>query len=230
MKNRLFFNLIRILVCGGIAFYFPLLQAEELSEEEKRKVQIRIQQLESELKMLKAKLNKSSVDLSEEGSQKIDVFRIADTLVVTLSGVPKEDEWEKPLKIDEKGNISMPYIGNVKAVGLTSVQLKDKIEKLYKFKRYYTTPNITINSIEDRFISVNGEVRNSKRLIYTKDMTILGAIAECGGFTDWADRKKIKILRGSQVIYFNATDATKNPEIDIPLLPDDKIHIKRSIW
>ncbi len=159
-----------------------------------------------------------------------DLIRSGDTLIIRLTGVPSDDQGVFEVKVDESGQISMPYIGNIPTVGLTTVLLKQKIETLYKLKKIFTNPNITVLANEARYVSVTGEVKTPQRMTYTKDLTALSAIATCGGFTDYADRRHCRILRGSDTIEFNANDILNDPSKDIPLLPDDKIQINRSIF
>jgi polysaccharide export outer membrane protein len=159
-----------------------------------------------------------------------DLLRVGDSIIIRLSGVPDQEQGTYDAKIDESGQVSMPHIGGVPAAGLTTVQLKEKIETLYKLQKIYNNPNITIISQQARFISVTGEVRAPQRLFHSKDLTALGAIASCGGFTDYANRGHVSISRGSQVIEFNALEALSDPSKDVPLFPDDKINVKRSIF
>jgi polysaccharide export outer membrane protein len=147
-----------------------------------------------------------------------------------LSGVPPEDQGVYEVRVDEAGQISMPYIGNIQAAGLTTVALKQRIESSYKGRGIYSTPNVTIYTREVRFVNVTGEVRVPQRVPYTKDLTALGAIAACGGFTDFANRRKVRLLRGGQLIEFNATSILQDPSKDIPLSPDDKIQVDRSVF
>jgi polysaccharide biosynthesis/export protein len=171
-----------------------------------------------------------SVVASPYSSDQSDLMRVGDLLVIRLTGVPDEAQGTYEAKIDESGQISMPHIGGIPAAGLSTVQIKEKIETLYKLQKIYTNPNITVVSQQARFVGVTGEVRAPQRMFHTKDLTALGAIANCGGFTDYANRRRVRVLRGSQVIEFNATEALSNPSRDIPLIPDDKIQVDRSIF
>ncbi len=168
-------------------------------------------------------VNPSSYELS-------DVFRIGDFLSVKLRGVPAEDQQDFDLRVDESGNISLPHIGSLRVAGLTTVQVKDKIEAMYRMGRIYSSPVLTVTSLQARFVSVQGEVRAPQRIAHGKDLTALGAIATCGGFTDFANRRRVKILRGNNVIEFNALEILNDPSRDIPLLPDDQVQVGRSIF
>ncbi|MFQ3670104.1 MAG: polysaccharide biosynthesis/export family protein [Verrucomicrobiia bacterium] len=159
-----------------------------------------------------------------------DLLRVGDGLIIRLSGVPPEDQGVYEVRIDESGMISMPYVGNIQAAGTTTVDLKQRIEGAYRSRGIYSTPNVTVFTREARFVNVTGEVRAPQRVPYTKDLTAVGAIAACGGFTDFANRRKVNLLRGGRRIEFNAAEILRDPSKDIPLMPDDNIQVDRSIF
>lgn len=159
-----------------------------------------------------------------------DPFRKGDFVKVELSGVPAQDQSVFELKVDESGNISMPHIGSIKAEGLNSAALKEKIEVMYKMAQIYNNPNVSVTSLQARYVSVSGEVRAPQRIYHAKDLTALGAIATCGGFTDFSDRRRVKLLRDGKVIVFNAIEMIEDPTKDIPLLPEDIIQVQKSVF
>lgn len=159
-----------------------------------------------------------------------DLLRGGDTLIIRLTGVPTADQGIFEVKVDESGKISMPYIGNVQAANMTTVQLKEGIEGAYKSQEIFTNPNVTVDLKEQRFVDVTGEVRMPQRVPYTKDLTALGAVAACGGFTDFANRRKVKLTQSGVTREFNAKEIQVDPSRDIRLLPNDKIHVDRSIF
>lgn len=159
-----------------------------------------------------------------------DLLRGGDTLIIRLTGVPTADQGIFEVKIDESGKVSMPYIGSVSAANLTTVQLKKTIEETYIQQEIFTNPNVTVDLKEQRFVDVTGEVRMPQRVPYTKDLTALGAVAACGGFTDFANRRKVKLTQSGVTREFNAKEIQSDPSRDIRLLPNDKIHVDRSIF
>jgi len=159
-----------------------------------------------------------------------DLLRGGDTLIIRLTGVPPADQGIYEIKVDESGKVSMPYIGNVDAANLTTVQLKKAIETAYVQGEIFTNPNVTVDLKEQRFVDVTGEVRMPQRVPYTKDLTALGAVAACGGFTDFANRRRVKLTQGGVTREFNAREVQADPSRDIRLLPNDKIHVDRSIF
>jgi len=159
-----------------------------------------------------------------------DLLRGGDTLIIRLTGVPPADQGIYEIKVDESGKVSMPYIGNVQAANFTTVQLKKAIEEAYVQQEIFTNPNVTVDLKEQRFVDVTGEVRMPQRVPYTKDLTALGAVAACGGFTDFANRRKVKLTQSGVTREFNAKEIQVDPSRDIRLLPNDKIHVDRSIF
>lgn len=170
--------------------------------------------------------------LSPEGGviDTSDLLRGGDTLIIRLTGVPTADQGIFEVKIDESGKVSMPYIGSVQAANLTTVQLKKGIEEAYVAQEIFTNPNVTVDLKEQRFVDVTGEVMQPQRVPYTKDLTALGAVAACGGFTNYANRRRVKLTQSGVTREFNAKEIQSDFSRDIRLLPNDKIHVDRSIF
>ena len=159
-----------------------------------------------------------------------ELLRGGDTLIIRLTGVPTPDQGIFEVKIDEGGKISMPHIGNLPAANSTTVQLKKLIEDTYVKEEIFTNPNVTVDLKEQRFVDVTGEVRMPQRVPYTKDLTAMGAVAACGGFTDFANRRRVRLTQGGVTREFNARDIQADQGRDIKLKPNDKIQVDRSIF
>jgi len=159
-----------------------------------------------------------------------DLLRGGDTLIIRLTGVPTPDQGIFEVKIDESGKISMPHIGSLVAANNTTVDLKKLIESTYVKEEIFTNPNVTVDLKEQRFVDVTGEVRMPQRVPYTKDLTALGAVAACGGFTDFANRRRVRLTQGGQTQEFNAKEIQADQGRDIRLKPNDKIQVDRSIF
>lgn len=157
-----------------------------------------------------------------------DPFRKGDFVQITIASVPDGGTYTE--RVDENGNVSLPHIGSFRAEDLNTVQLKEKIEAMYRLAQIYTDPVVSVTSQQARFVTVTGDVGGQQRIYYSKDLTVLGAIATCGGFTSFADRDNVKVLRGDKVIVFNAKAALKDPSKDMAVLPDDKIFVPRSVF
>jgi len=89
----------------------------------------------------------------------------------------------------------MSLLGDIQASGLTPVQLSDQIAS--KLKKYINDPKVSvvIYQIHSKVIYMLGEVVKKGPVEMTPGMKLLEAVASAGGLTDFANAKKIYILR-----------------------------------
>ena len=130
--------------------------------------------------------------------------------------------WKEPdLSRDEilvrtDGKISFPLLNDVQAAGLSPVELKKNMEE--GLADFVDGPfvTITIRSPGSQKIYVLGEVLNTGEYPLIKKLTVLQAFALAGGFTEWASKKEIILLRnedGIDKIYrINYKDITKGKD------------------
>ena len=161
------------------------------------------------------------------------VLRAGDQIEIRLGGVPPEEISQVTgiYTVDGGGFVNMPHIGKVRAAGATQSQLQAAIESAYKSQQIYTNPSITLavpNAA--RFVEVSGDVRLPQRVLYTADLTVLGAITGAGGFTEYADQTKVSHTSEGKVVLLNIKEVRKNPAKDIKVKPGDKIYVPQSFW
>jgi len=115
--------------------------------------------------------------------------------------------------------------------GLTPAQLASSIENGYKSARIFTNPTITIvMQPQARFVNIGGAVRAPARIPFTEDMTLLTAISAAGGFNDFADQKRVRLLRGSVAKSYDVRQFRRDPGLDPKLQPGDKIEVPQSFF
>jgi polysaccharide export outer membrane protein len=161
------------------------------------------------------------------------VFRTGDTIELRIGGVPTEEisVITGSYTVDGEGFINLPHVGKVRAAGLSQASLQRAVEGSFRSQEIYTNPSITITvPTTQRFVNVSGDVRQPRRVEYTSDLTLLGAISAAGGFTDYADQRKVRVLRGSNVQMVDVREVRSNPSLDIKLLPGDQIEVPQSFW
>lgn len=107
----------------------------------------------------------------------------------------KEDNLSRSVPVRMDGMISIPLVDDIKAAGLTPLQLKELL--LAKLREFVDTPDVTVIVTEANSykIYVQGEVRTPGVIRLRTETSLVQAIVLAGGFTDWADKKKITILR-----------------------------------
>ena len=117
----------------------------------------------------------------------------------------------------------------VQAAGKKRGELEDEIYRLY-VPNLYKRLTVKVGS-EGRVVHVRGEVKIPGRVQYLGDMTVLRAIAAAGDFTDFANRRKIKVTRANgQRIVVDCIKAQQDPEKDLPAYPDDLIDVDRRLF
>jgi polysaccharide export outer membrane protein len=141
----------------------------------------------------------------------------------------KEPEISRITPVRPDGRISLPLLNDVQAAGLTPTELAGTIAE--GLKKFITNPQVTVGvtEINSRRIYVTGEVVKPGAFALQPSMTVLQALTNCGGFTQFAKIKGIYVLRtedGKQVKHeFNYKDVVKGkkPELNILLQPGDVI-------
>ena len=160
-------------------------------------------------------------------------LRIGDPVELRLSGVPADEQQQvnNTYTVDASGAINLPYINKVRADGLTPAQLSSSIEGSYRAGGIYTNPTITVvMQPTARFVNVGGAVRSPSRVPFTEDMTLLTAINAAGGFNDFADQRKVRVMRGKEVKMYDVRESRRDPSRDIKLQPGDRIEIPQSFF
>ena len=93
------------------------------------------------------------------------------------------------------GMISMPVIGDVQAAGLTADQLAERITTRLKEYKENPTVSVSVKEINSYNVFVIGEVAKPGKYQLKSYTTILQAISIAGGFTPYASRNKLQIVR-----------------------------------
>jgi polysaccharide export outer membrane protein len=127
------------------------------------------------------------------------------------------------------GKISIPLLNDVQAAGLTPAQLTDRL--IDESKHYIEDPSVTVivRQINSRRVYVTGEVAKPGPYPLMGPTTVLQMLATAGGLREYADGKKIVIMRvenGRTVMHrFSYTDAAKPSGVkaNIQLKPGDTI-------
>jgi polysaccharide biosynthesis/export protein len=141
----------------------------------------------------------------------------------------KETELTRTLPVRPDGKISMPLLNDVQAAGLTPTRLAQSITE--KLKKYLTAPQVTVivSQINSQRVYVIGEVTRPGAYPMLPGMNILQAISSAGGLTQFANGKKIFLLRTvnqSQNKYpFNYKDVLdgRKPEENLQLKAGDTV-------
>jgi polysaccharide export outer membrane protein len=128
--------------------------------------------------------------------------------------VYKDEQLSQSVQIRPDGKITLPLVGDIAAMGMTPLDLRDRITT--SLKDYVNNPVVTVIVVEGTAPTayVVGEVNRPGPVTLQTNMTVLQALAVAGGLKDFANAKNIRILRkgtggSQQTIPFNYKDAIK---------------------
>jgi polysaccharide biosynthesis/export protein len=141
----------------------------------------------------------------------------------------KEPEVSRTVPVRPDGKISLPLLNDVQAAGLTPSQLAAQLTE--SLKKFVANPQVTVivTTINSQRVYLMGEVMRAGAYPLLPGMTILQALSSGGGFTQFANTKKIYLLRqenGKQVkLPFNYKEVLsgKNSSQNILLKAGDTI-------
>jgi polysaccharide export outer membrane protein len=108
----------------------------------------------------------------------------------------KEPDFSKEnILVRADGKISFFMLNDIEVSGLTPIELKNKIESA--LESYVQNPIVTVYVTEPVIhkIYIFGEVEETGEYPLSKNLTVLQALAMAGGFTRWASRNEILVLR-----------------------------------
>jgi polysaccharide export outer membrane protein len=176
-----------------------------------------------------AQEKKSQIKLGSIGETLVDSYQIGigDILEITTWKEPDFTRENVLVRID--GKISFPLLNDFPAAGLSPMELKYNIEA--GLKSYVSNPVVSVhitNPISQKFY-ILGEVMRTGEYPLVKHLTVLQAFALAGGFTEWASKKEIILLRheaGKDKIFrINYKEITKGKDFsqNLKLRVDDTI-------
>jgi len=156
-------------------------------------------------------------------------YVIGPTDMLTLT-VLKEPTLSSNLLVRPDGMITVPLLGDIKASGLTPLQLAGDVAT--RLKKYIQDPNVSVilTQINSKKVYLIGEIGKVGPIDLTPGMTLLEAVASAGGVTQYANARKMYILRiedGKHTkIPVQYKQALKgNSALNLPLMAGDTIVI-----
>jgi polysaccharide export outer membrane protein len=107
----------------------------------------------------------------------------------------KEDAFTRTIPVRMDGKISLPLVQEIKAAGLTPLQLKEVLTR--RLKEFIENPvvSVTVTEANSYKVYVSGQVKTPGVYRLRSETSVAQIIPMAGGFTDWANQKKILIIR-----------------------------------
>jgi len=155
-----------------------------------------------------------------------------DHIAIHLVGQP--DYSLEDVKISPVGRIYHPLLGEIAVAGMTVPEVTDKLTT--EFREYIKAPSVSVSLLEAKSakVGVIGEVVNPGIVVMTRPMTILEAISESGGFTEFGSKSSVVLLRQGPDGQFHPTEidlkrvlaGKATPAENVALVAGDTIVVK----
>jgi len=180
-----------------------------------------------------------------EDSVRTKSYRIRTTDKLSIR-VFQEDDLTTICRVDAKGTVNLPLVGEIRVYGQTLSEAERTIQEAYKNGRFLRNPEVTV-AVEEyapREVSIQGQVKNPGRypLPVESSMSLVELVTKAGGFTDTAQGTAVRVTRilpdgSTRVITLDVeslikgrSDAKTNGDNNALLLePDDIVYVPERI-
>jgi polysaccharide export outer membrane protein len=107
---------------------------------------------------------------------------------------PGASEYSSSQKVRTDGKLSLPLVGEIQAAGKTLPRLQAELTERYKPKLQNSEVVVSLDASGSPVI-ISGAIASPGKFLFERPTTLLEAIMGAGGFTDYAKRKKVRLIR-----------------------------------
>jgi polysaccharide export outer membrane protein len=146
----------------------------------------------------------SSAAAVDPPAEAASAFQIGPEDILDIS-VWKNPELSRIVPVRPDGKVSLPLVNDIQAAGLTPATLRKQVTE--RLSEFIPAPEVSVmvREVHSRKVAVVGAVKTPGRFELKSPMTVLEVIALAQGFTDFATRDRIVVLRQ------NGTTTTRMP-------------------
>jgi polysaccharide export outer membrane protein len=137
----------------------------------------------------------------------------------------REPDYSLAAFVRPDGKITIPLVGEVQAGGVTPIQLTKSVTEA--LTKYINNPEVTVfvTEVRSKKYYLDGEVNRPGSYPLITPTTVLEALSNAGGFKEFANSSKIRILRGSIVLKFNYKEVTAGKKMEQNIFVENGDHI-----
>lgn len=150
-----------------------------------------------------------------------EIYKIGSGDVLSLI-TWKEPDFTLDAVVRIDGKITFPLLDDIQAAGRTPVDVKKDIEE--RLKEYIADPIVTVivkEPLSQKFY-ILGEVMKTGEYPLYKDLSVLQAFSLAGGFTEWASKNEIILMRREEgkakIIRISYKDITRGKKLELDML------------
>jgi protein involved in polysaccharide export with SLBB domain len=157
---------------------------------------------------------------------------------VSFRVVEDRDNESQHLRVNDSGELEVPYIGLVPAAGKTCRELAYNVKSLLEREYYYhATVILAVERVSEKSrgkVYVYGSVKQQgpQEIPPDESYTVSKAVIRAGGFGDFANKRKIKLTRkggGDFTVDLKRIIEEGHSEEDLVLQPDDQIYVPQRL-
>jgi polysaccharide biosynthesis/export protein len=125
-----------------------------------------------------------------------------------------ETEFSGPVAVHGDGKITLPLVGDLQAGGLTPAEIEANIKTA--LAKYVVNPlvTVTVQEVLSKKYYMDGEIVKPGEYPLVGPITVLEALSKAGGTREFANEKKMYILRGDKQLPFNYKDVKKGKHME----------------
>jgi polysaccharide export outer membrane protein len=137
----------------------------------------------------------------------------------------REPELSIQAVVRPDGKITLPLAGDLTVGGLSPAEVQQKVTEMYS--KYVNKPEVGIfmAKISSKKYYLVGQIQRTGAFALIVPTTVLEAINGAGGFMEYANRKKVVILRGDQRLKFNYDEVIKGKNMSQNILLENGDHV-----
>ena len=152
------------------------------------------------------------------------LLRRGDKVSIAIRDIPNPQDIRDV--IDNLGCVNLPLIGTMKIEGRTTSEAENVIEDAYIRGGYYKKINVIVVGGEEEYF-ISGEVKREGKYSISPGLTLLQALAEAGGYTDYAKKSEVMIKRAGVKLILDAQKIATGKDKDPPIEAGDVIIVPR---
>lgn len=172
----------------------------------------------------------TEIPVSAMSSKPTGTLSPGDVIQVSYPGAP---ELNTTQRVSANGRVSLPKVGDVSASGKSVASLQSQLTGMYASHLQNPTVLVAVETAAAG-VYVSGEVVRPGKIPLDRPMTAFEAVMEAGGFSKFANRKQVVVVRnegGKQQRYpLNLDDTINHGGSSFYLRPYDTVFVKQSRW
>jgi len=148
---------------------------------------------------------------------------------IRIQGVPASEMQliNNTYPVSEEGMIRMPYIGTVRAGGLSPQSLSANIEASYRSAEIYTHPTIQVlassdETLNELVVTVGGRVQSPGPIKYVRGLTLYNAVQAARGANEFGAMNRVALIRNGQRKEY---DLNQTKFMNVLVEPNDTIEV-----